>query len=639
MQAYYYISNLTTVSLSIGLAFFILAQSRKPINLLFFFYSLCVAGWAAAKFLSWTAAGPWPLFWMRSSIAVAVFIPVIYYHFSVRFTEKENSGLVPVYFCAFVLFVLSPSNFMVARLGQVEGIKTIIPGPLYIVFWIFFGALIISGFLNFYRGLKTPDVTRKNQLKYLILASVIGFGGGMLVFASNLLPQLEPIGYGFIPLYSLIAAYAIVKHRLLDISVVIRSGIVYSILTLFITGTYFLGLIAFRDYFAGLTATNPFLLNFSIIILFVLLFQPLRARIQEAVDRTFYKEKIDRERAIISFSGRAMNILDLNELLDFILKSLREVLKIRQAEIYIKDHEFVERMKNSPGTIFLSDREILLPIFLKDELLGVLHVKDKLSCDSFSLFDVELLKTFLNQAASALKNSFLLDEIIEHKRQLYQASNLAALGTLAAGMSHEIKNPLAVIKGLTQVLPENLEDKEFLSKFVEIVPGQIDRINQTVEALLKIGKGPALKKKRLSLNILLEDIIGFVRLSFKNKDIEVKTRFSGNEQVFGDYNMLYQAFFNLIQNAAQAMPEGGIITLRILAGGSVEIEDTGSGIPEDKIGRIFSPFVTSKEGGVGMGLFMVKKILSDHDARITVRSIVGSGTVFCVDFLKTGVYT
>ncbi|NQU16629.1 MAG: hypothetical protein HQ564_01075 [Candidatus Saganbacteria bacterium] len=649
MNYYYYISSLTTIFLSIILAFFILAKGRKASNVLFCLYSLCVAGWSGAKFISWITILPQALYWTRISIAIAVFIPVVYFHFSLLFTGRRNITVWRIYSLAAGLSLLSFSNAMVSGLKEFDGIKTIIPGILYIAFLLFFSALIAAGFKNFLLGQKSGNPRLKNQLKYLLVASFIGFGGGMLVFASNLNLNLEPIGYGFIPLYSLIAAYAIVKHRLLDINVVIRKGIVYSVSTLLITSIYFLGFSVFRDYISQFTRFNALLVNLIGILVFVLLFEPLRSKTQQIVDRTFYKDKIDREKAIIAFSSQVMGIVEFNELIRFIEKNVMVVLKLRLVTIYTDDRcsgNFMDSELNELGkkhvdsfrliseTIFVSEKEILLPILFKGELLGVLHVKEKLSGDSFSLFEIELLNTFLNQAASALKNAFLLNEVIEHKQRLFNSSNLANLGTLSAGMAHEIKNPLAVIKGMSQILPEYIDDREFLTKFANMIPGQIDRINLAIEALLKIGKRSEIQKKETDINKLLKDICDFLRIPFKHKNISIQINFSVISPVMADYNMLYQAFFNIIQNAGQAMSGGGVIVLKTYPEARVEITDSGSGIARDQMDKIFSPFVTSKEGGVGLGLFMVKKILEEHNATIDLESQIGLGSCFKVDFQK-----
>lgn len=626
---YYYLSNLTTVFLSVILAFFILFQGRKPLNLLFAFYSFAVAAWAGAKFLSWVFAS---IFLMRASIAFAVFIPTIYFHFSIVFTGREPVKKKNIYLLALLLFLLSFSPFMVSHLREGQGIS---PGPLYAVFALFFGSLIALGFYNFYRASQNAELNLKNQLLYLMLASIAGFGGGILVFVSNFFPGLEPVGYALVPFYSLIAAYAIVKHKLLDINVVIRGGMIYSLLTLLLTCLYFFFFAVFRDFFSGLAGLNYFFAQFLAILVFILLFQPLRNKVQDLVDRIFYREKIDREKALLAFSKKVAGIISIRELSAFIISEIKEVLKIKDASLYIKDRKL---------NLFLDDRmrglgegekdEMLLPIYFEDEKLAVLAVKEKLSGERFSLYDMELLQAFINPAAAALKNAFLLDEIMEDKRMLYQASNLANLGTLAAGMAHEIKNPLAVIKGLTQVMPLNINDPEYVENFVKIVPDQIDRINNTIEALLKIGKAPAIKKGEVDLNRLLLDVAGFVLPSLKSKNIEVATKFSELVPVWGDYNMLYQAFFNLIQNAGQAMPEGGTLTIETISPNRVRIADTGCGIAEERLPRLFSPFVSFREDGVGMGLFMVRKILEEHFAQISVQSKVGEGTIFTVDFRK-----
>ena len=627
---YYYLSNLTTVFLSVILAFFILFQGRKTLNLLFALYSFAVAAWAGAKFLSWVFAS---IFLMRASIAFAVFIPTIYFHFSIVFTGREPIKKKSVYFLALLMFLLSFSPLMVSHLREGQGI---VPGPFYAVFALYFMSLIALGFYNFYRASQNSELILKNQARYLMLASVAGFGGGSLVFVSNFYPGLEPIGYALVPLYSLIAAYAIVKHQLLDITFVIRGGMIYSLLTLLLTCLYFFVFVIFRDFFSGLAGLNYFMVQFLAILFFILLFQPLRNKVQDAVDRIFYREKIDREAALVAFSKKIAGIINIKELSVFIIREIKEVLRIKDAVLYIRDTKlniFWDSRMRQLGDGGEKD-EILLPIYFENEKLAVLAVKGKLSGEQFSLYDLELLQAFINPAAAALKNAFLVEELVEDKRMLYQASNLASLGTLAAGMAHEIKNPLAVIKGLTQVMPLNINDPEYVENFVKIVPDQIDRINNTIDALLKIGKAPALKKAEVDLNRLLLDVAGFVLPSLKSKKITVDTKFSELTMVWGDYNMLYQAFFNLIQNAGQAMLEGGTLTIETVSPNRVRIIDTGCGIAEERLPRLFSPFVSFREDGVGMGLFMVRKILEEHSAQISVRSKIGEGTTFTVDFGK-----
>jgi signal transduction histidine kinase len=228
-----------------------------------------------------------------------------------------------------------------------------------------------------------------------------------------------------------------------------------------------------------------------------------------------------------------------------------------------------------------------------------------------------------------------INELSDENRRLYhsllRADKLAALGTIAAGMAHEIKNPLASVKGLTQVLPENLEDKEFIRKYSEIVPRQLDRINRIVEDLLAFGHPKELEAREFAVEELLKEALSLVENQYRKAGIEVNSKIEP-ALIMADPERMMQAFLNIILNAIQAMPGGGKLTIegkallddRYL----LKIADNGHGIPADKIQNIFDPFFTTKQEGSGMGLAVTYRIIKEHQGEIEVESAVGKGTVF-----------
>ncbi len=278
--------------------------------------------------------------------------------------------------------------------------------------------------------------------------------------------------------------------------------------------------------------------------------------------------------------------------------------------------------------------KISVPMKSKRGLAGRLILGEKLSEESYSDDDAALLTTLANQLAVAVENALLHKEILERERELARADKLAALGTVAAGMAHEIKNPLSVIKGMTQVLQENLKDENFTEKFSQIIPRQLDRINNIVENLLRFGKKHELKISDLNINQVLKETLLLVKEQCKKKNIKIIEEYEELPAIAGDPEQLSQAFLNLALNAIQAIAENGELKLKTKKLKNdeifIEISDTGIGIPEESLGKIFDPFFTTKEKGAGLGLAVTYRIIKEHRGEIRVKSEVGRGTTFMI---------
>ncbi|MBI1894863.1 MAG: HAMP domain-containing protein [Candidatus Rokubacteria bacterium] len=243
----------------------------------------------------------------------------------------------------------------------------------------------------------------------------------------------------------------------------------------------------------------------------------------------------------------------------------------------------------------------------------------------------------------------------ELEAQLRRADRLAALGTLAAGVAHEIRNPLVFVRTFTQMFPAKHADEEFRSKFAEMIPGELDRINEIVEGLLELSRPASLNFAMIPLHPLLERVVGVYAGQLESQRIVVQRRFDPSvESVWADGEHLYRVLVNLVLNAIQAMDRGeGCLTLttRRLAPGdpltqakarstpqpileeyiAIDVGDTGPGIPEEITEKLFTPFFTTKQKkGTGLGLALALRTVEDHGGGITFRSQVGIGTVFTV---------
>ena len=265
---------------------------------------------------------------------------------------------------------------------------------------------------------------------------------------------------------------------------------------------------------------------------------------------------------------------------------------------------------------------------------------------------VEAAKGNFNQEISIYTNdevellgsnfSMMIKEIIVQKQQIrdqlkkiYQNQRLADLGTLAAGMAHEIRNPLSSIKTYVALLPKKIEKPGFLEKFGIIVPREINRLNLLTEELLDFSRPPDYHFKLINVGKLLEQDINLFEAEFNKNFIKCQWDISENlPEIMADANQLNKVFINLMRNAAQAMPDGGNLTIDTSFKENmiiINFRDTGHGFPPELAKKIFDPFFTTKIKGTGLGLAITKKVVSEHGGRLEAKNMKDQGCCFTVN--------
>ena len=261
-------------------------------------------------------------------------------------------------------------------------------------------------------------------------------------------------------------------------------------------------------------------------------------------------------------------------------------------------------------------------------------------------FPAECETSVISDAQDAVVGALLVfHDLTERKRieeEMRRMDRLASVGTLAAGVAHEIKNPLVAIQTFAQLLPERYEDESFRTGFGSVVRGEIARINNLVQDLLNFSRPVQGEIGLLSLRGLVERAEALLGNDLKGKNVRLVKEFGCSDAaVRGNPEQLYQVVINVLQNAVEAMPEsGGTITvatqLAVVGDGSsgrkqvVELSfaDTGEGIEKEDLARIFDPFFSKKDHGSGLGLAVCHGILKNHGAEINVFSTPGRGTTF-----------
>ena len=291
----------------------------------------------------------------------------------------------------------------------------------------------------------------------------------------------------------------------------------------------------------------------------------------------------------------------------------------------------------------------VFPCFTKVQE-GIKGNDDKQS--SKDRYDIEFIreksnKLILSCLVSTLKNSTGkrigdivifqdITSLIEMEEALEKSKRLALIGEMAAGLAHEMRNPLASLSGSIQILKRDLQLSEADEKLMQIILRGRDQLDRVIKDFLLLAKPAPGDRETVFIKDIIEGVMESIRyLPDWNNDIKVRLFLSDNLSVFANRTEVREIIWNLVMNAVQSMPEGGLLSVetKMIYDGAhtesveIEVRDTGCGIDEKYLDRIFEPFFTTKERGTGLGLAIVNRIIEGYAGKILIRRGIEKGTI------------
>jgi signal transduction histidine kinase len=281
-----------------------------------------------------------------------------------------------------------------------------------------------------------------------------------------------------------------------------------------------------------------------------------------------------------------------------------------------------------------------VPLLFTGQAIGALNVYMGQPY-SFANEEVRILSALAELSAIAIEKARLYERVVDIEEQLRQNEKLSALGLLAAEVAHEIRNPLTVMKMLYHSLNLKFPEDDPRAKDARVIDQKLDLLNKIVEQILDFARTTEPEMAPVSLNQIIDELGLLVRHKLKHQQVQLVSNFQEDlPLVMGEATQLEQAFLNLMLNAAEAMPQGGVLTIvtRSLPAGnsqpkmvSVEFKDTGEGMSDEQQRRAFSSVLsTTKRTGTGIGLAIVNRVVESHRGTVKIMSQPKKGTTVSV---------
>jgi signal transduction histidine kinase len=630
---------------------------------------------------------------MRSG-AIFMFPGIL--HLAIAAPERPRSRwvwkvLVADYTFFGLLVVANAFDLVVTHLRMVQWGYYSVGTSLYNIF-------TVMVFVNFttvlmllaYEYRTTLEPRMRLQLKFWLF----GMGVALPLGLTNLLPvygvPIYPLGNLGSAAWAGIVAYAIVRHRLMDIEVVISKGIAYLGVTVLLVGPAFLIAIAMErfafgevhyDFSAGLLA---------LLLAMGVLFPIVRARAEARVERSLFPEKQEIRATLDGFARSVIRILDRERLSRELCEALREGLRLDDVALFLAEDlrgryevrrivgrapvvtglnaedQFIHLL-NRRGEPVLRDElgddrsaqvdsaraeavfrsngwEVCVPLMSGSLLVGFVGLGKKRDLQAFVAGDFDLLANVAAQAAIAFENARLYEELRRSRDIINRAGRLSALGTLAAGIAHEIRNPLVSIQTFFQLAPQRLADEEFMTSFLKLAETEVQRISSLISELLSFAKSPTASVGEVDLDELVDRTVTLLAPQARAQQIRLERMVPRTRCIIlADRDQIMQVLINIVLNGIQATSRDGAVLVETrevdYENGrfcQVEIRDTGAGIPQEMREAIFNPFFTTKDKGTGLGLPIAHRIVVESGGFITVESVEGQGSQFVINLPATG---
>ncbi len=709
---HFHISALLTSVFNVLLVAFVIGRApHVVVKRRFVWYGAAIVFWSFFLWLfsSVNDEGKSYLFCQLLHVG-AIFIPCFFLHFILIYLRRQGKleyfilGFCYVVSSFFLGLDLFFPKFFISEVVPKLGFPYFMnPGVTYHYWVAIFFLIVIYGHIILFQGVRSASGRTRKQREFFLMGNILGYLGGIGIFCPvyNFTRFPYPYGAYGVALFSAVTVYTILKFRFIGIEVLVKKTLVFT--GLFSMVMAVVGIVSgvAQSYLGHFFSMGPNVSMALSAVIAILLYDPVRKALVDITDKYLFQKKKNIKIILNQLAGNIIMILDITQVADKILSTLRESLRLESGAIILIDEkdkgyevlkafntaaratkydegdalmqylaetkriinlENAEERNHLPAVILERLDEfkavLCIPLFIYNKLIGVLVLGKKKSDEEYTQEELDYLPTVTSQVSIALSNARLYEILKKSQVDFAQQAKMAAIGTLSAGISHEIKNPLnhmrlavgmlrlnkrlGVYNGFTK---DQFESEVFTA--LEKIDTNITRATEVIERLSSFAKKPKeLKMDPVGLEKALENAFRLLDHELEHYGIAVKKNYASNlPLVYADPHAIEDVFLNLLVNARHAIKEKGTITVGTQRRGNeveVTIRDTGCGIPPENLEKIFDPFFTTKDTtrnsdaesvkGTGLGLFIVRELIKKLGGWIDVESEVGKGTCFHIVF-------
>ncbi|MFH1338848.1 MAG: ATP-binding protein [Candidatus Omnitrophota bacterium] len=681
--------GLVTAFTNLMISSFVYFKNRRsPINKIFPLYSLSIGLWSFcwSKTITATDAAI-ALHWSKALSIGSILIPAFFLHFIftiLNIVKNKKNILIGSYILAFVfLFFCYFTNLFIRGVAPIFSFNYHIqPGPIYIFHFLSFIAMTIYGAFELFKASKISVGLKRNQIRYLFWALMIGYVGGVTAFFPIYKIPMPPLAVYTIPVCIIVIAYAIVKYSLMEITVTItRTGIFVALYTLVLGLPFLLGAWN-EDWLIEFLGPNWWLGPLALMAILATAGPFIYIFLEKRAEAILLREQRKYQETLKQAAREIARIRNLKRLLNLIVHIVTKAVRISHSAIYLYDdisREFILRasrnlekrqiasLSNKNPLILWIERQkeplvyeeinrktqngysyifkeieqqmlslnasLIVPGFLKDKLLGFLILGNKRSGGFYTSEDLNTFSVLANQTALAVENALLYEniedqvrqrtrELVEMQKQLIQAEKMATVGTLAGGVAHEINNPLtAILTNVQMLLTINGSLDVDSKESLDLIEEATKRCRTIVQKLMTYAKKPleTAEINEVNLSKVIKNMISFLEYQLGQDNIKVIVAAEkGDYLVMGNQNELEQVITNMLLNARDAVRQ-------IKKGGTVNISLSKSG---DWIK------IEIKDEGIGIPPETIPKIFDPFFTTKEVGKGTGLGLSICQSIVE-----
>ncbi len=706
--------------LSLAVLTIILGDTRLHRQL--FFFNIAVAIWGFGLLLVGIASSPAEaLVYWKIALVGGFFVSPLFFHFTTVYCNKSKPKLLIFAYgqAVLTLIVDSSTNTFLHSVRLVDGIYFPQMNPFLAVAVILYFSFVALSYVELWLYLPKATGHHRLQTLYNIFGFMVGFLGGTSTFIPMFGVDLViPYGNLGITLYVLILTYAIFRHNLMEFRPLFRRTVIYIISIGIITALFVVLVLTVTNLLSFVAGVKSSHITIVAAIIVAFIFNPLKTKVEAIVERVFFKSIADyalimkdmtnmlavkdnpteireliAELILTSFQLKGVNVFLRNDdeyalfysafnntednpsssLTIPVDSALIALLQEKQGVLRKRDYDpDMSQNKGIDSTILASfdEHEIIIPIFIENDLVDLFMLREKIDGDFFSHKDIILFQVISNNLSISLRKAVLYEELavqvrentreIEERKQLEeekdklqkqlsQAQRLESIGRLAGGVAHDFNNNLTAIVGYSEIILANISHNHRFHDHVKNIYESGMRASGLTRQLLAFSRKQMLNMQSIDIADIFNNL-SKILIRLIGEDISFEVHAGKIGSVWADTGQMEQVLMNLALNSRDAMPDGGKIIIRLSeerVGDDVfnhqrpaepdlyvkiEFEDTGFGMSSDLIENIFEPFFTTKKAseGTGLGLATAHGIISQHDGYIFVDSVVGEGTCFTI---------